>query len=126
MRKNLFVIILVFMSQVLSFSVSAVASENQESYQFVVRSNNVTPGRFTHVNAPALHEIQGVLESSVSFTGISSIQLIQSSLKKISGNPGSLFEKIFKSKLISCSDFAARLNESETTNLFLDHLVLLI
>ncbi|MBL0071615.1 MAG: hypothetical protein IPP34_07320 [Bacteroidetes bacterium] len=51
MRNNLLVIILVFMSQVLSFSVSALASEKQDSYQIVVRSNNVTPGRFAHVNA---------------------------------------------------------------------------
>lgn len=126
MGKRLFIIIIFLMSQVLNFSVSAVSLHSKESFQFVVRSNNVTPGRFAHVNAPGFHEMCGMLESFLSLSGFPSATVVERNSNKLTGKSGSLFEKILRSQLCSREDIYARLMSSEPSVLFLEYRVLLI
>lgn len=126
MKKLIFFSYVLLASIMMCFLASATMAGSNESYQFVVRSHNVTPGRFAHVNAPAFHEMQGILESTVSLAGATAPLGAPGGLKKLHTGPGTLFEKFFKSLLCSRHEVSARFSETEASDLFLDHLVLLI
>lgn len=107
-------------------SAYAITASNGESYQFVVRSHHVTPGRFTHVSAPAFHEMQGVLESAKSFSGFTSPQLVHNGMKKFSGTQEVLSEKLMCAALYGLIVVSFMRNNSGCIVLYLQHSELLI